>query len=387
MQKLIFLLKINTDMITNQVQKSYKFRCYPTIDQRILLNKAFGCARFIYNFSLKTKRDAYKLDKTNVSMKELSKNITKLKNEPNYEWLKEAPAVCLQQTLNNLDKAYKNFFRSCKNKDYKFKYPTFKLKYSTRSVRFTGVEYKGSFIKLQKLGDVRIKPTQTILINPKMATITCDSIGRYFISFSCKTEVDILPMTGNEVGIDVGIKEFCFMSDGTSIDNPRYLKNQLKALKRSQRALSRSEQDSKRREKKRVKVAKIHAKISDKRSDFLHKTTTKIVKENDLIVVEDLQIKNMMKNRKLSRSIADASWGEFIRQLEYKANWYGKTLVRVNPNYTSRDCSKCGHRHEKQMHLSIRTWVCSQCGSIHDRDHNASINILQRGHDILVGIP
>jgi putative transposase len=368
----------------NQIKKGYKFRIYPTQEQKILLDKTFGCAKYVYNNALTLKRESYKIDKTNLKNKDLSSLLTKQLKSPMYSWLTDVPNTCLRQSLINLDDAFKKFF----NKETGF--PTHKNKYSKKSIRFQDVVFKNGVLKLPKLGAINVKWTQQLPAAPKMATVSLESCGKYYVSMVIDTEVDLLPMTGNSIGtgksigIDVGLKIFCYMSDGRSVDNPRYLRNKQKALRRSQRALSRSKENSNRREKKRIAVAKLHKRVSDCRKDFLHKVSTELVRNNDTIVVEDLKIKNMMRNRRFAKSIADASWGEFMRQLEYKSSWYGRTFIKISPNYTSRDCSCCGHRHEVPMALNIREWTCTSCGTTHDRDENAAKNILQKGMNELI---
>jgi len=362
----------------NQIKKACKFRIYPTNEQKILLHKTFGCVKYVYNNALTLKRDSYKLDNISLKNKDLSNLLTKQMQNDLYNWLTDVPSTCLRQSLINLDTAFSKFFKK------ETGFPTHKNKYSKKSARFQDISYKNGILRLPKLGEIKVKWTQQLPAAPKMVTVSLDSCGRYFASMVVDTNVDLLPITGRQIGIDVGLKEFCFFSDGSKINNPRYLRNKQKSLRRSQRALSRSIVNSGRREQKRIKVAKLHSRVANTRSDFLHKLSTDIIRNNDIISVENLKIKNMMKNRRLAKSIADASWGEFIRQLEYKSSWYGRTFIKISPNYTSRDCNICGHRHETKMILSIRSWTCTQCGAIHDRDHNAAINILQKGMNDLI---
>jgi putative transposase len=359
------------------LQKSYKFRCYPTKKQEKQLAKIFGSTRFVYNHFLIIKRDTYKNTGIGLNHNELSRQLTQLKNTPEYVWLKEIPATSLTQSLMDLDRSYSNFFKKLSG------YPKLKNKYSKKSARFQAVVYKPGTIKLPRLGVIKTTFHREVIGKPKTATISKNKAGEYFISFMTEQDNNLLPMTGKMIGIDVGLKSFYVDPNNNSVDNPRYLRNKAKALKRSQRSLAKSKLQSNRREKKRIKLAKLHQKISNRRSDFLHKQSIQLVRYNDVIAVEQLQIKNMMKNHKLAGSIADASWYEFTRQLEYKCNWYGKTFIKVSPKYTSRDCSNCGHRHESKMDLSIREWTCTKCGTEHNRDQNAAINILNRGLDQL----
>jgi putative transposase len=359
------------------IHQSYKFRCYPNKEQEQYLAKIFGSTRFVYNHFLIIKRDTYKDTKVNLHHNELSRQLTQLKNTPEYVWLKEIPSTSLTCSLLALDRSYNNFFKKLSG------YPKLKNKYSKKSARFQGVVCKSGTIKLPKLGAIKTTFHRDVIGTPKTATISKNKAGEYFISFMTEQDNELLPMTGKMIGIDVGLKSFYVDPDNNSVDNPRYLRKKAKALKRSQRSLAKSKIGSNRREKKRIKLAKLHQKIANRRSDFLHKQSIQLVRDNDVIAVEQLQIKNMMKNHKLAGSIADASWSTFISQLEYKSNWYGKTFIKVSPKYTSRDCSSCGHRHESKMDLSIREWTCTNCGTTHNRDQNAAINILNRGLDLL----
>jgi|WetSurMetagenome_2_1015567.scaffolds.fasta_scaffold121049_1 putative transposase len=358
-------------------QVAYKFRCYPTKEQELLLAKIFGSVRWVYNQNLIKKRDTYKNTGVGLSHNELSRQLTEQKQTDEYSWLKEVPRTCLTISLMDLDRSYKNFFEKRSG------YPKLKNRYAKKSARFQDVVFTPGTIKLPKLGVIKTKFHREVIGIPKTATISKNKTGEYYISFMTDQVIDLLPVTGDYIGIDVGLKSFYVDSNGVSVDNPRYLRNKQRALKRSQRAHARAKTDSNRKERKRIKIAKLHQKITNTRKDFLNKQSIQLVRNYDVIVVEDLKIKNMMKNHHLAGSIADSSWGEFIRQLEYKSNWYGKSFVKVSPNYTSRDCSQCGHRHETKMVLSIRSWTCSQCGTDHDRDHNAAINILNRGLDLL----
>jgi putative transposase len=375
-------------MNKNTINKSFKVRFYPNQQQKILLNKMFGCSRFVYNHYLKLKRDTYKEQGITLTNNQLSADLTILKKQEDFNWLSDVPSTCLRQSLLDLNSAYSNFFRDLKKPkgSNKAGLPTFKSKYNKKSVRMQDIVLKDGVLKLPKLGAVKIKVSHEFPGIPKMATVSLDATGKYHISFSVECQVDLFPATNNIIGIDAGLKVFLYDSNGNSVENPRFLKKKLKALKRSQRALSRSKKESNRREKKRKAVALIYQKVSNSRSDFLHKLSYKIVKSNDVIIVEDLKIKNLLKNKRLSRSIADASWSDFFRLLEYKSKWYGRTFLKVNPNYTSRDCNVCGHRHETPMSLHIREWTCSSCNTFHDRDLNAAKNILARGLSDL-GIP
>lgn len=358
--------------------KGHKYRIYPTKEQEQLLNCIFGCTRFVYNWGLKLKRDTWKNSKKNISECQLSRMLTALKREDGMEWLNDVPDTCLRQSMRTLIDAYKRFFKRLAN------YPELKDRTNKKSCTFQNVVFKNGKIKLPKLGIIKVKWSRIFTGDIKQASVSCDKTGRYYISFIEKCDNQLFPLTGKSIGIDVGIKDFAILSDGIKFENPKYLKRKKKALRRCQRAFNRAQKGSKRREKKRIRIAKIHAKIADSRRDYQHKISTHLVQQYDVIVMEDLHIKNMMQNHKLAGSLADVAIYEFTRQLEYKSNWYGKTFIKVSPNYTSRDCSKCGHRHEEPMRLKIRTWTCSNCNSTHDRDINAAKNILRKGMKELI---
>lgn len=354
-------------------QIGHKYRVYPTESQKRMLVDAEGCARFVYNWAIYEIKTAYKATKTSPSFNELSRRLTQMKKQPQYVFLNSVPDTVLRRSLRDCQTAYTRFF----NKESG--YPQYKTRTPNKSIRMQDVVYKDNILKLPKFGEIKVKWTRLVTEVPRQVTLSVDKIGRYFISFCEEQEIEPLPSTGKIVGIDVGLHYLCTFSDGTQVPNPRYLRNKQRALRRCQKALSRTQKNSKRREKKRQQLAKLHAKVSDCRRDTYHKLTTQIVTDFDLVVVEDLKIKNLMKNKHLAYSISDASWGELFRQLQYKCDLYGKQFVKVSPAYTSRDCSTCGHRHPHKMSLSIRHWTCSSCGAHHDRDVNASINILHKG--------
>jgi putative transposase len=362
-------------MTTNIVNKGYKLRVYLTKNQNLLLSKSAGCARLAYNYAVSNRRDSYKAGiKKNAA--QISREFTELKKSSDMAFMKEVPAVCLFQSLRDADTAYKKFFK--KETDY----PAFKSKDPSGvcSIRMQDCFMRNGKLILPKFGEINVNWIDIIPLNGNyMMTLSRDATGKCYISFQLPIQLDLLPSTGNMLGIDVGLLHFYHDSNNETVDNPRYLKRKQKALKRSQRALERSINGSKHREKKRLKTAKLHAKVANQRRDFHHKLSKKIVEENDVIVVENLKIKNMLKNHRLAGGIADAGWGQFRAFIAYKAGWYGKTFIQVSPAYTSRDCHICGHRHEVSMSLDIREWTCSECGAVHDRDHNAAINILNRG--------
>ncbi|MFE1749602.1 RNA-guided endonuclease InsQ/TnpB family protein [Streptomyces anandii] len=363
------------------MQLRYSFRLYPNAGQRIALARAFGCARVVYNDALRARETARAEGLPFPKTGDLSKTlITEAKTTPERAWLTEVSAVVLQQSLRDLDTAYRNFFDGLKGKRPRMGAPRYKSRKDTRqAVRFTANARwsitPGRKLRLPKIGDVRVKWSRTLPSTPSTVTVVKDSAGRYFASFVVETGPgELLPQTTPELGIDLGLGHFAVLSDGRKIDSPRFLRRAEKHLKKTQHALARKEKGSKNRDKARVRVARAHARVADARREFHHQLSTKLIRENQAIAVEDLSVKGLARTR-LAKSVHDAGWSAFVAMLEYKAARYGRTLIRIGRfEPTSQVCSACGAK-DGPKPLHIRVWICGACGAVLDRDINAAVNI------------
>jgi len=359
--------------------KAYKYRLYPNSEQCISLSKNFGCVRWVYNWALSRKIEAYEKEKRSLSFFDLSKELPKLKAAEETKWLAEANAQSLQMALRNLDNAFTRFFREKKG------FPKFKSKKSKRQSfqvpQCVKVDFEKRKIILPKIGAVRAKLHRKFDGKIKTVTISKTSSGKYFASVLVETDEKPLPKPEikyeTAIGVDLGLTHFAILSNGEKIENPKHLQKSLKRLKFLQRRLSRKKAGSKRREKARIRVAKLYERITNQRNDFLHKLSIKLIRENQTIALENLSVAGMMQNHRLAQAIGSASWSRFVEFLRYKAEWYGRNIIfigRFEPS--SKLCSVCGF-HNSELTLDDRTWICPSCQTEHDRDVNAATNILK----------
>ena len=352
--------------------KAYKYRIYPDAEQMQFFAKCFGCVRFVYNRMLSDRIEHY-----NLTGKSLNNTPAQYKSE--FTWLKEVDSLALANAQMNLNTAYRNFFRDKSNG-----FPKFKSKknnnfsYTTNNQKGT-VYVENGYIKLPKLkSPVKIRQHRSFEGVIKSCTISKAPSGKYHISILVETEIQKLPASDMRVGIDVGIKDFAVLSNGEAYKNPKHLRKSEKRIAKLQRDLSRKQIGSSNRNKARIKVAKLHEKIANQRMDFLHKKSTEIIRKNQAIVIEDLKVKNLMKNHNLAKSIAEVSWSRFREMLDYKSRWYGRELIIAPPDYPSSQlCSDCGNRSSQTKDLACRVYICPECGLEIDRDYNASLNLLK----------
>jgi len=372
-------------------EASHRYRFYPTSAQATYLAQTFGCVRVVYNKALEERERAYAETGKSLNYNATSALLTQWKRQPEYSWLRDVSCVPLQQTLRHLNTAYERFFTG------QAKHPRFKSKNHKQSAEFTksgfrlvadNVVGKPRIYLPKQTEPLRIRwsrplPVGSLPYDPTTITISKDAAGRYFISFSIKIEPVAFPKTGRSVGLDLGLTHALITSHGQKFDNPRYYRSSIARLRREQKALSRKQPRSNNRRKQRRKVARLHARIADMRRDWSHKLTTDLVRRYDLIAIESLNVKGMVKNHNLAQAISDVSWGEIKRQLRYKALWYGKQFVEISQwEPTSKTCSTCGQKRHS-LTLSVRDWVCDGCGAVHDRDVNAAVNVQAAGLAVL----
>lgn len=365
------------------VHKAYKFRIYPNTEQQMLINKTIGCSRFVFNHFLAKWNKIYKDTGNGMTYNTCSSELPQLKRA--YEWLKEVDSTALQQSLKHLSDGFNRFFKK------QNKYPRFKSKKNpAQSYKTVGnIRLENNKVFLPKLGFVKFAKSREVEGRILSAVIRRNPAGKYFISILVETDVEELPKTQSAVGIDLGVDHFAILSDGQKMDNGRFTTKMEQKLKREQRKLSRRYEQAKKDrkplyeaknyQKQKVKVAELHEKVLNQRSDFLHKFSTAIIKNHDVVCIEDLNTKGMLRNHKLAKSISDVSWSGFVSMLEYKAKWYGKKMVTVDRWFPSSQlCSACGEQDGKKP-LWVRSWTCPTCDAHHDRDVNASCNILNEG--------
>ena len=370
------------------MEKTFEYRIYPNASQCEVIARTAGCCRFVYNRALALHEEAYRTMGEVPSIYDVKAMIPKWKKDPETEWLKEADSMALQSAVLDLGKAYNNFFRkpgavSCP----KFKKKGYRLSYRTNNVEILDTKH----VKLPKLGAVRARISRPIEGRILSATVKRVPSGKYFVAVCCTdVEMEAYPDNRRSLGIDLGLTDLCVFSDGTRITNPKNLHKAEKQLVRAQRRLSRKvgarkgEKKSQNYEKQRLKVARVHESVANRRKDALHKLSSMLIRENQAVCAENLHVKDMIRNRKLARSIADASWAELCRQLTYKAAWHGREFVQMDSWFPSSQlCSACDYQNEAVRDLSVRIWDCPQCGTRHDRDINAAANIEKKGRMML----
>ena len=360
--------------------KAYKYRVYPNNEQKMQIAKTFGCCRFVYNQTLAYRKERYEKEKKSASKTDCN-NYCNRELKKKYEWLKEVEKFALTNAIYNMDSAYQKFFREHAG------YPKFKSKHDSHkayTTNFTNgniaVDFENGKVKLPKLKEVKAKLHKHFSGQIKSATVSQVPSGKYYVSILVETEHEGLEHVKKNIGLDFGIKDLCITSDGKKYENPQIIKKYEKKLVKLQRQLAHKEKRSHNYYKAKKKIALCHEKITNTRKDCLHKISHKIISENQVIVSENLQIKNMVKNHHLAKSISDASWYELTRQIEYKAKWNEREYIKIDTFYAgSQLCSACGYKNTETKDLSIREWLCPACGAKHDRDINAAKNILAEG--------
>ncbi len=363
-----------------KTKRAYKYRFYPTPEQETLLVQTFGCTRFVYNQILRWRTDEYYKNGNSINYTDASRQLTNLKKDPELQWLNDVSSVPLQQTLRHQQEAFKNFWAG------RAKYPTFKKRNRKQSATFVSSAFKfkdGQLFIAKSKEPLNIRWSQPLSSEPSSITISKDCAGRYFVSLLCEFETKPMPISNKTVGIDLGLTDLFITSDGKKSGNPRHTLRYQSKLAYYQKQLAKKKKGSRNRAKARLKVARIHAKIADCRMDATHKASRTLINENQVVCVESLSVKGMIRNPKLAKHIADANWGEFVRQLEYKSDWTGRTLIKIDRFFpSSKRCSGCGFVHER-LPLSVRHWRCPQCNVKHDRDINAAVNIKAAGLAVL----
>jgi len=359
-------------------KKAYKYRFYPSDEQKRVLAQTFGCCRYVYNWALRQRTDAYYQRGERMYYEGTAQRLVLLKKQEETVWLNDVSSVPLQQALRHLDKAFRNFF------DGRANYPTFKKKRNQQAATYAN----NAFIwKDQALTLAKMDAPLSIVwhrplpdgCKPSSVTVTKDEADRYFVSILVEEDIKALEVSPKTVGLDLGLKSMVITSDGHTYGNPKFFSKNEKKLAKAQRRHAKKKKGSKNRNKARLKVARLHQKISDRRRDYQHQLSASVIRENQVVCVESLQVKNMVKNHCLAKAISDVGWSEFIRQLEYKAEWYGRTIVKIDKWYPSSKRSfDCGHLLDS-LPLDVRSWACPECGVVHDRDINAAQNILAAG--------